>query len=129
VRVRPRSIVLGTIGVAAGIIAMGELREATQSTHHRVDPHSRAVVVLDAHSKGAEAGRSIEEMVEALLVTCRLEVGHSDLTGRIDHLGGTRYRATFVPAMDETNRRQLRGCLEDWTLDQLRVDVISISPD
>jgi hypothetical protein len=25
--------------------------------------------------------------------------------------------------MDETNRRQFRGCLEDWTIDHLRLDV------
>jgi hypothetical protein len=25
--------------------------------------------------------------------------------------------------MDETNRRQFRGCLEDWTVDHLRLDV------
>jgi hypothetical protein len=27
--------------------------------------------------------------------------------------------------MDQTNRRQFRGCLEDWTLDQLLVDVVA----
>ena len=35
------------------------------------------------------------------------------------------YRAVLQPAMDQTNRRQFRGCLEDWTLDQLLVDVVA----
>ncbi|HEY8058449.1 MAG TPA: hypothetical protein VID94_06845, partial [Acidimicrobiales bacterium] len=35
------------------------------------------------------------------------------------------YRAVLQPAMDQTNRRQFRGCLEDWTLDQLLVDEVT----
>jgi hypothetical protein len=30
--------------------------------------------------------------------------------------------------MDETNRRQFRGCLEDWVVDQVRLDVVSLVP-
>jgi hypothetical protein len=30
------------------------------------------------------------------------------------------------PALDETNRKQLRGCLEDWTIDSVRADVVSL---
>jgi hypothetical protein len=28
--------------------------------------------------------------------------------------------------MDETNRRQFRGCLEDWLVDHIRLDVVSL---
>jgi hypothetical protein len=28
--------------------------------------------------------------------------------------------------MDETNRRQFRGCLQDWTVDHLRIHVLSL---
>ena len=41
-------------------------------------------------------------------------------------LGDGRFEASLVPALDETNQRQLRGCLEDWTLDHLKVDVLSV---
>jgi hypothetical protein len=36
------------------------------------------------------------------------------------------FRAVLAPALDETNERQFRGCLEDWTMDQLLVDVLRI---
>jgi hypothetical protein len=28
--------------------------------------------------------------------------------------------------MDETNRRQFRGCLEDWLIDHVRLDVVTL---
>ena len=62
-------------------------------------------------------------MVEALLLTCRLEVS-SDVVGRIRVEGDGRFRAVLRPALDATNQKQLRGCLEDWTIDSLRVDVV-----
>ena len=121
------SLVLGLVGIALGVAAVVALREATLSTHSPVAPDSRAVVILEARANRPERGRSLDMMVEALLLACRLEVGRSELDGPIADLGDGRFRATFVPALDQTNRRQLRGCLEDWTLDQLLVDVLSIS--
>ena len=69
-------------------------------------------------------------MIEALFLICRLEV-NSDLVGEVEPLpprpddDDALYRAVLQPAMDQTNRRQFRGCLEDWTLDQLLVDVVA----
>ena len=65
-------------------------------------------------------------MVEAQLQTCRLEVT-SDLTGPIESLGDGRFRAVLTPAMDETNRRQFRGCVEDFVIDHVQIDVIELS--
>jgi len=31
------------------------------------------------------------------------------------------------PSMDDTNRRQFRGCLEDWKIDQFQLDVIRLA--
>ena len=56
---------------------------------------------------------------------------NSDLVGEVEPLpprpddDDALYRAVLQPAMDQTNRRQFRGCLEDWTLDQLLVDVVA----
>ena len=65
-------------------------------------------------------------MVEAQLLTCRLEVT-SDLAGPIEDLGDGRFRAVFEPAMDETNRRQFRGCVEDFVIDHLQVNVVEFN--
>ena len=70
-------------------------------------------------------------MVDALLATCRLEIS-SDLSGPVTALGDGEFRALLVPALDETNERQFRGCVEDWTIDHLRVDVLdmeALEPD
>jgi hypothetical protein len=32
------------------------------------------------------------------------------------------------PTLDATNERQLRGCLEDWTIDHVRLDVVDFEP-
>ena len=55
---------------------------------------------------------------------CRLEVGRSDLKS-LRHDGDGRYTARLEPGMDQTNARQLRGCLEDWTTDHVRIDVVA----
>ena len=65
-------------------------------------------------------------MVEAQLLACRLEVS-SDLVGPIEPQGDGRFRAVLTPSMDETNRRQFRGCLEDWLIDQFQLDVIRLA--
>jgi hypothetical protein len=83
-------------------------------------------LVVSAKTKGGERSQTLSEMVEAHLLSCRLEV-NSDIDGPIERLGGGRYRAVLVPALDQTNRRQFRGCLEDWIIDHLQVDVIELS--
>jgi hypothetical protein len=125
-RIGPGRVVLGTIGIALGGASVLALKEATLSTHHVVDKDTRAVIVLEARSKGAERGRPLSAMVETLLLQCRLEVAHTELEGEIQHRGD-RFEATLRPSLDETNQRQLRGCLEDWSIDHLMIDVLSIS--
>ena len=84
---------------------------------------SRIELVVAAHTKGGETNQTLAEMVEAQLLACRLEVA-SDLVGAIEPVGDDRFRAVLTPSMDETNRRQFRGCVEDWVIDGVRLDVI-----
>jgi hypothetical protein len=126
VRVQPARVALGVVGLAVGALGVLALREATLSTHDGVLPGSRVEVVVSARSEGAEHNQTLDELVEALLLTCRLEV-ISDLDEPIESLGDGRFRAVLIPSLDETNRRQFRGCVEDWTIDQLRADIVSFS--
>ena len=125
--IRPGRLALGVVGLAVGVLGTIALRDATLSTHEAVEPGSTVDVVVSARSKGAEQGQTIPEMVEALLLSCRLEV-KSDIVGPIREEGDDRFRVTLEPAPDDTDRRQLRGCLEDWTIDQLWVDVVAFEP-
>jgi hypothetical protein len=116
-------LLFAAVGLAIGVVAVVALREATLSTHETIAPDSRIAVVVSGRVKGGEPGQSLEEMVEAQLQACRLEVS-SDVVGDIEPLGNHRYRAVLAPSMDQTNRRQFRGCLEDWRIDQFQIDVI-----
>jgi hypothetical protein len=122
--IAPGRLALGAVGLAVGVLGTIALREATLSTHDAVEPGSTVDLVLSARSNGAERGQTLPEQVEAVLLACRLEV-HSDLVSPIRDEGGGSFRVTLEPAPDETDRRQLRGCLEDWTMDQLLVDVVA----
>jgi hypothetical protein len=122
--VAPGRLVLGAVGLAVGVLGVVAVRDATLSTHQPAVPGSEVEVVVSARSEGAEQGQSLPELVEALLLTCRLEVP-ADLASPIRDEGGGQFRVTLAPALDKTDRRQLRGCIEDWTIDQLLVDVVS----
>lgn len=120
-------LALAAVGVAIGVFAVVALREATLSTHESVARDSQIEVVVSARVKGGEPGQTLDEMVEAQLVACRLEVS-SDLVGEIEpQRDGRLFHAVLTPSMDATDRRQFRGCLEDWMIDQFQLDVIRLA--
>jgi hypothetical protein len=124
-KLTPIRLLLGAVGLAVGIVGVLALREATLSTHEPVTAGATELVV-SADTKGGEQEQTLPEMVESQVLTCRLEVT-SDLAGPIESLGDGRFRAVLTPAMDETNRRQFRGCVEDWVIDHVRINVIELA--
>ena len=116
---------LALVGLVIGLVAVAALREATLSTHEPVARDSQIELVVAAHTKGGEPNQTLAEMVEAQLLMCRLEV-KSDLVGDVERVTGDRFRAVLAPSMDKTNRRQFRGCVEDWAVDHVRLDVIHL---
>lgn len=123
-KLRPGRLALGAVGLAIGVVGVLALREATLSTHEPVDARETRVV-LSGKTKGGEEHQTRSEMVEAQLLNCRLRVD-SDLSGPVERLGDGRYRAVLVPALDDTNKRQFRGCLEDWLIDHVQLDVLEL---
>jgi uncharacterized protein (UPF0261 family) len=130
VKLSPGRIALGAVGLGAGVVGVLALREATLSTHEQVVGQEMEVVV-SADTKGAEGGQTLAEMVEAQLLTCRLEVTSdfvtSELVGPIEPLGDDRFRAVLTPALDDTNRRQFRGCVEDFMIDHVQINVVELT--
>jgi hypothetical protein len=124
-KLRRGRIVLGVIGLGIGVVAVLALREATLSTHQRV-PGRGMELVVSAKTKGGERSQTLSEMVESQLLTCRLEV-NADLDGPIQRLGSGRFRTVLDTSLDDTNRRQFRGCLEDWIVDHLQLDVVELN--
>jgi hypothetical protein len=125
-KVSPVNLVLGAVGLGLGVAGVLALREATLSTHEPVPPDSTTEVSFEAATRHGERGQTLDEMVSALVLTCRLEVS-SDLVGEVEPMGNDRYRAVLHPSLDQTNRRQFRGCVEDWTVDQLQTDELSFA--
>ncbi len=124
-KLRPGRVVLGAIGLGVGVVAVMSLREATLSTHETVTGKEMELIV-SADSRGGERSQHLAEMVEAQLLTCRLEV-NSDLAGPIEYLGQRRFRAVLTPAMDETDRRQFRGCVEDFMIDHVQINMLQFT--
>jgi hypothetical protein len=120
-RVKPLQLLLGVVGLAIGVVGVLALREATLSTHQPVTAR-RIEVLISADTNGGEASQTLEEMVEAQLLSCRLEV-NSDLLGRVERLEEGRFRAELTPSLDETDKRQFRGCVEDWVIDHVRLNI------
>jgi hypothetical protein len=115
------------IGVGIAVVAVVMLRDATLSTHQEVDPDSRIELVLHVRTNSAEAGQTVDEMAEAQLLTCRLEVSSDPITP-LEDLGDGQFRVVLSPSMDETDQRQFRGCLEDWVIDHVQADVVRLEP-
>jgi hypothetical protein len=124
-KLSPAKLALATVGLAIGVVGVLALREATLSTHEAVAAR-QVELVVSAKTRGGEQSQTLAEMVEAQLLTCRLEV-NSDLAGPIESLGDGRFRVVLVPAMDQTNRRQFRGCVEDFVTDHLQIDVVEFN--
>lgn len=119
--------VVGIVGIVASFAAIALLRDATLSTHEPVDPDSRIELIMHVSTRGGEAHQTLLEMAEAQLLGCRLEV-NSDPEGPLEELDDGRFRVVLAPSMDDTDRRQFRGCLEDWTIDHVRTDVEHLAP-
>ena len=113
-------LLLGVL--AAGVLVM---RDATLSTHQPVAADSELAVVIHARKHRGESTQSVAEMAEAVTLLCRLEV-NSDPTGAIEDIGDDDFRFVLRPSLDRTDRRQFRGCLEDWRADGVLLDVVSM---
>ncbi|MDQ3384605.1 MAG: hypothetical protein M3503_01125 [Actinomycetota bacterium] len=109
---------------AATVGAIVALRETTMTRHTPVDASTEMEVVLHASSNVEQT--NLGEMVEALFVTCQLQVA-TNPTGPPTPLGDDTYLLGMSPALDESDQRQLVGCLEDAVLNRLQASVVSIS--
>jgi hypothetical protein len=96
----------------------------TMSRHHDVPPDSELVVELTiATRSGVEAGN--EEIAEALVVACQLEVRSNVVPDSIETIGDSHYQFVMRPGLDESDRRQLIGCLQDLRIDNVLANVVS----
>ena len=127
-----RAIVLRVIGAIAGAVVVAGgiylLREATMSSHYETGADSQLVVVVRAASNRPEEGVSLEHMASAQIELCALEVARAGDV-RVVYEPDDRFVVTLTPALDSTDRKQYRGCLEDWNIDHLQLDIESFADE
>lgn len=112
---------LGAVLLGLGIWA---LRSETMTTHVAVPADSQLEVVVEATKRGGDRGQGPEAMVSAKVHMCRLEVQRADVIAGPTRLGDDRFRFVLEPTLDESDRVQFRGCVQDWNIDHLLVDVV-----
>lgn len=118
-------IALGCLVLAAlGVVKMAEL---TMTRHEAVPAGSRMEVVVEAYTKG-HSGFTRLQMSRALFMACRLLTNSAVVEEDFRRLAPDTFRFVLTPALDDSDQRQLRGCLEDARLDQLQLDVRRIAP-
>lgn len=122
-----------TVAALVAVVVLGAgvffLRDATISTHTDQDPDSRLEVLVEARVKGAETGQSLQEYLWAKVLMCRTEVAFSDpVTGlQVVDEQERVFRFVLQPSLDDTDRTQFRGCMEDFNIDHLQTDVRSMN--
>ena len=111
-----------------GLLALGwgvvQLAEATMTRHEAVPAESRMAVEVAAHTKGHTLFSRLQ-MTRSLFMACRLQTNTAVLGEEFEVLQDS-FRFVIQPALDDSDRRQLHGCLEDARIDQLQVEVVSI---
>lgn len=116
--------VLGLVAAGLGVVQMAEL---TMTRHEPVPPDSSMAVVVEAHTKGHTLYSRLQ-MTRSLFMACRLEANTTVVEDDFRTVARDTFRFVLEPALDDSDQRQLRGCLEDARIDQLQLDVRSIEP-
>jgi hypothetical protein len=99
----------------------------TLSRHSVMAPGSSMVVRIHSERQSA-AEHAEEELVEAVVAMCQLEVGGAvdpDSLRLVDDEQDV-YEVVFEPSLDASDQRQLRGCLEDLRIDHFRAVVVAM---
>jgi len=120
-----RRLLLAMVGLVIAGLGVVRLAELTMSRDTPVDRDSRMAVVAKVHTKGHTPYSELQ-MARALFLSCRLEVDTNLISDAFDVVGPGEFRFVIRPALDESDRRQLHGCLEDARVDQLQVEVLDI---
>jgi hypothetical protein len=121
-----RVVAAGAVVVAlvVGVLAM---REALETRHEVMPPQSHLVVDASASVRGPR--EQAPSLARGLVAACVVEAATESQVVGFTWEGGGRFRFVARPALDEPDRRQLRGCLEDLRVPRLLVSVRAMTVD
>lgn len=120
-----RSTLVTVVAVAVAAVVAGVLflRAETMSTHTESPPGSRTEVVVEAATWNNPRSATQAELTHAVVLTCRLEVDAELRTSALRPVGQRAYAFMLEPALDESDEKQLHGCLEDAMVDHVQLRV------
>ena len=102
------------------IVAVLGLREATETRHVEMPADSHVVVRAGVSVRGDEARAA--DLSRALASVCVVESTVNSTLRDFEQADG-EFTFKVVPAADEPDRRQLRGCLQDFRVPGILADV------
>lgn len=129
---RPRAarLVGAVLGVAVtGAVLVAGVTMLAYYTKSRPDPSERPGTTQVVLHIGYRIGDEIppEDTATALVESCRLRLPEkAHLVAPPERLGSRTVVLEVEPALGDLGQRRLRGCLEDYTLDGVLVEVRSI---
>ena len=117
-------VVVAVVAVAVVGAGLWALRAATISRDVPAAAGTRTEVVYTVATRHLDE-HSVEEAASALFDACRLTVEATVAQPPVA-VDDDTFRAVFEPALDRTDRLQLRGCIEDLQLAHVLGDVLRI---
>ncbi|CAN5604173.1 hypothetical protein BH20ACT2_BH20ACT2_25040 [soil metagenome] len=110
--------------VVLGVVAVDLLADATQTRPDQIRPGSRTAVTLEVDLRD---DRPALTAAEGLWGACQWMVRSRTLVEPgIEPLGADRFRLTLSPELGRRGEMRLRGCLEDFTIDRVRAQVVAM---
>ena len=119
-------VLLGVVAVVVLGAGVLWLRELTETRHVPTPPDSRTLVELEARANLERMVPSMLDLVTAASTTCRIEIGARPLGPSPMTEDDGLFRTVLAPALDETEQTRYEGCLEDWRIDHLKLDVVTM---
>jgi len=116
------------VGLAALVVVI-LLRQETMSVHTLGPPGSSTVVVVEASARFQRAASTTASLARAQIALCRTEVHDVTTDPEVIHELPATFAFRLHPALDEADRRQLHGCLEDARIDHLQMSVVRMVDD
>lgn len=116
--------VVAAVVVVLGVVFVDVLGDATQTRPDRIRPGSQTTVTLEVDMRD---DRPAVTAAEGLWGACQWMVRSRTLIEPgIEQLGPDRFRLTLAPELGRRGEMRLRGCLEDFTIDRVRAEVVAM---
>lgn len=107
-----RLVALLVAGLGALVLVI-LLRQETMSVHTLGAPGSSTVVVVEASARPQRSTTRVAALARAQIALSRTEVHDETRQPNVVHERPWTFTFRLEPVLDESDRRQLHGCLED----------------